>query len=72
MRIITCCGKFWWTEWGFDGYVVSDWGASNDHAAGVENGSHLEMAGNRKMWHARHCARRTKRNLKGRGLGPAP
>ncbi len=32
-------------EWGFDGYVVSDWGASNDHAKGVENGSHLEMPG---------------------------
>ncbi len=32
-------------EWGFDGYVVSDWGASNDHALGVKNGSHLEMPG---------------------------
>jgi len=30
-------------EWGFDGFVVSDWGASNDHAAGVSAGSHLEM-----------------------------
>ncbi len=30
-------------EWGFDGIVVSDWGGSNDHAAGVEAGSHLEM-----------------------------
>lgn len=30
-------------EWGFDGFVVSDWGASNDHAKGVEAGSHLEM-----------------------------
>ena len=30
-------------EWGFDGFVVSDWGASNDHAAGVRAGSHLEM-----------------------------
>lgn len=30
-------------EWGFDGFVVSDWGASNDHVAGVEAGSHLEM-----------------------------
>ena len=25
-------------EWGFDGYVVSDWGGSNDHALGVKNG----------------------------------
>lgn len=30
-------------EWGFDGFVVSDWGASNDHVKGVEAGSHLEM-----------------------------
>ena len=29
-------------EWGFDGYVVSDWGGSNDHALGVMNGSQLE------------------------------
>ena len=32
-------------EWGFDGIVVSDWGGSNDHAAGVKAGSHLEMPG---------------------------
>ena len=30
-------------EWGFDGFVVSDWGASNNHVAGVAAGSHLEM-----------------------------
>lgn len=30
-------------EWGFHGYVVSDWGASNDHVAGVKAGSHMEM-----------------------------
>jgi len=30
-------------EWGFDGFVVSDWGASNDHVAGVCAGSHMEM-----------------------------
>ena len=36
-------------EWGFDGYVVSDWGASNDHALGVKNGSHLEMPGTRQV-----------------------
>ncbi len=30
-------------EWGFDGYVVTDWGASNDHVLGVKNGSNLEM-----------------------------
>ncbi len=30
-------------EWGFDGFVVSDWGASNDYVEGVRAGSHLEM-----------------------------
>ena len=30
-------------EWGFDGTVVTDWGGSNDHALGVQNGSTLEM-----------------------------
>lgn len=30
-------------EWGFDGFVVTDWGASNDHAKGVAAGSNLEM-----------------------------
>ncbi len=32
-------------EWGFTGFVVSDWGGSNDHVLGVQNGSHLEMPG---------------------------
>lgn len=35
-------------EWGFDGFVVSDWGGSNEHALGVKNGSHLEMPGTGK------------------------
>ena len=30
-------------EWGFDGAVVTDWGGSNDHAAGVAAGSTFEM-----------------------------
>ncbi|SFG68306.1 beta-glucosidase [Lachnospiraceae bacterium C7] len=30
-------------EWGFDGIVITDWGASNDHVKGVEAGSNLEM-----------------------------
>lgn len=30
-------------QWGFDGFVMSDWGASNDHVAGVRSGSALEM-----------------------------
>lgn len=32
-------------EWGFDGFVVSDWGACNDYTDGVRAGSHLEMPG---------------------------
>lgn len=35
-------------EWGFEGFVVSDWGGSNDHVLGVKNGSHLEMPGTGK------------------------
>ena len=30
-------------EWGYDGMVVTDWGGSNDHVAGVKAGSELEM-----------------------------
>ncbi len=30
-------------EWGFDGYVMSDWGAVSDRAAGVAAGLDLEM-----------------------------
>ena len=30
-------------EWGFEGSVITDWGASNDHSLGVKNGSTLEM-----------------------------
>ena len=30
-------------QWGFEGFVMSDWGASNDHVEGVRNGSALEM-----------------------------
>ena len=30
-------------EWGFDGFVMSDWGAVNDRALGVEAGLDLEM-----------------------------
>lgn len=32
-------------DWGFDGFVVTDWGGSNDHLKGVKAGSHLEMPG---------------------------
>ncbi len=34
-------------EWGFDGIVVSDWGAVNDRVAGVAAGMDLEMPGSR-------------------------
>jgi len=30
-------------EWGFDGYVVSDWGAVNDRVKGLKAGLELEM-----------------------------
>ena len=30
-------------SWGFDGAVITDWGGSNDHVAGVEAGSDFEM-----------------------------
>lgn len=30
-------------EWGFDGFVVTDWGGSNDHVESVRAGNHLEM-----------------------------
>lgn len=48
-------------EWGFDGAVVTDWGGSNDHALGVQNGSTLEMPGPRRGRRARAdagCAER--------------
>lgn len=32
-------------EWGFDGYVVSDWGAVNDRVRDLEAGLDLEMPG---------------------------
>ncbi len=30
-------------DWGFEGIVITDWGGSNDHVAGVAAGSDLEM-----------------------------
>ena len=30
-------------EWGFDGFLVTDWGGSNDRVASVAAGHHLEM-----------------------------
>ncbi|NLP48695.1 MAG: glycosyl hydrolase [Clostridiales bacterium] len=36
-------------EWGFEGLVVSDWGAVNDRVAGIRAGMDLEMPGNKGM-----------------------
>jgi beta-glucosidase len=33
-------------QWGFDGLVMSDWGATNDRVAAVRAGMDLEMPGN--------------------------
>jgi beta-glucosidase len=48
----TYCGENDWLlnrvlrdEWGFEGLVVSDWGATNDRVAGLESGLDLEMPG---------------------------
>lgn len=32
-------------EWGFDGLIVTDWGASVDRVSGLECGTDLEMTG---------------------------
>ena len=31
------------TEWGFQGFVVTDWGGDNNHTAGIRAGSNLTM-----------------------------
>ena len=51
----TYCGEHDWLlntvlrdDWGFEGLVVSDWGATNDRVAGVQGGLDLEMPGGGK------------------------
>ena len=39
-------------EWGFEGLVVSDWGAVNDRAAGIAAGLDLEMPGSQGAFDA--------------------
>ena len=36
-------------EWGFEGIVVTDWGANNDRVEGIKNGQHLEMPGSGEL-----------------------
>lgn len=43
-------------RWGFDGVVVSDWGAEADRAAGVAAGMDLEMPGGARTEPAVHAA----------------
>ena len=57
-------------EWGFDGLVMSDWGGTNDHVAGLRVGMDLEMPGGSGRLRRRD-RRRRRRRATVRG-GPEP
>ncbi len=43
-------------DWGFEGIVVTDWGAANDRVAGIENGNELEMPNSKGFYDKKICA----------------
>lgn len=43
LKISIFCKKFHRDEWGFEGLIVTDWGASVDRIPGLKNGTDLEM-----------------------------
>ena len=42
-------------DWGFEGIVVTDWGAANDRIAGIENGNELEMPSSKGFYDKKIC-----------------
>lgn len=42
-------------DWGFEGIVVTDWGAANDRVAGFENGNELEMPSSNGFYDKKIC-----------------
>jgi len=71
----TYCSEYKWLlndvlrqEWGFDGLVMSDWGATSDRAAGIAAGLDLEMPGSKgasdgEVFDALHDGRLTRAEL---------
>ena len=62
-------------QWGFKGFVISDWGSTYSTAATVNAGMDLEMPGGEPMkaWFARpaDAGRWQRRRLADAGQGPA-
>ncbi len=42
-------------DWGYEGIVVTDWGAANDRVAGIENGNELEMPSSNGYYDKKIC-----------------